>query len=74
MVSMAQWVGQQCFEAVGMRFESQPLPTFFNSITTTENRDTAPLLCVKSFVTFHVTMTAEARSLSQKDTQELYLK
>ena len=25
-------------------------------------------------VTFHVTMTAEARSLSQKETQELYLK
>ena len=32
-------------------FESQPLPTFFNFINTTENGDSPPLLSIKFFAT-----------------------
>ena len=51
MVPMAQWVGQQCFEVVGTGTNPSLCLQFLNLNITTKNRDTAPLLCMKSFNT-----------------------
>ena len=53
MSPMAQWVGQQGFEAVGTGSN----PSFyilFNLNITTENRNTSPPPCMKSFDTRNI--------------------